>query len=117
MKRLYAVLPLLLLAVAGCGTAGSGGVGADDTTSIELKGTWVVSDISENGTPRDPVEGTQIQLEFDDRQLRIAAGCNSMSAEVTRAGTRLDVGPLMGTKMRCAPAPDGPGRLAGRPFH
>lgn len=51
MKRLYAVLPLLLLAVAGCGTAGSGGVGADDTTSIELKGIWVVSDISENGTP------------------------------------------------------------------
>lgn len=107
MKRLYAVLPLLLLAVAGCGTHDGDGNATDETTSMEIdvSGTWVVSEISESGSIRTPVDGTEIVIEFtDDRQLMIAAGCNSMSAEFTRTGADLEAGAMAQTEMGCDPA-------------
>lgn len=50
------------------------------------------------------VEGTQVRLTVEAGRLRIDAGCNSMSGELSLTGDRLVVGDLISTMMGCEPA-------------
>src|SRR4051794_31721273 len=70
MRRLLGVTAALLL-LAGCS-------GSDDAlTTNELDGN---SYTSTDVTGRDLVEGTTVELTFEDGHLAVAAGCNTQTA-------------------------------------
>ena len=70
MRRLLGVTAVLLL-LAGCG-------GSDDALATdELDGN---SYASTEVTGHDLVEGTTVDLAFEDGKLAVAAGCNTMTA-------------------------------------
>lgn len=104
MRSLRALpVAVLLLVLAGCGDEGGGtpltpvDTGPDGTT-------YVVTAITEAGTPRPLVEGTEIRLGFDGGQLSITAGCNSMSGRYELSDGTLTVESLATTEMGCDPA-------------
>ncbi|MGH3489606.1 MAG: META domain-containing protein [Actinopolymorphaceae bacterium] len=109
-RGLLGSLALLVAAggVAGCGGGvttvlpGSGS-GADD----RLPGrTYLSTDVTDEGAPRQLVDGTRISLGFtDDGRVLAQAGCNSMSGQATIDDGRIDVdGGLATTEMGCDPA-------------
>jgi heat shock protein HslJ len=103
--RILRALPVavLLLVVAGCGDEG----GSTPLTPVDggPEGTtFVVTTVTEAGTPRPLVEGTEIRLRFDDGQLSITAGCNSMSGRYRLVDGTLTVESLATTEMGCDPA-------------
>lgn len=103
--RILRALPVavLLLVVAGCGDEG----GTTPLTPVEPGPdgtTYVVTAVTEAGKPRPLVDGTEIRLRFDDGQLSITAGCNSMSGRYELADGTLTVESLATTEMGCDPA-------------
>lgn len=92
-------LVALLTLVSGCG----GGSPSAPAAGAELRGrTFESSAVTENGAPRALVPGTRVSLAFtDDGRLRAQAGCNTMSAPVTLAGNRLELGEFATTTMGC----------------
>jgi heat shock protein HslJ len=102
--RILRALPVaaLLLVVAGCGDDGTTPLtpvdgGLDGTT-------YVVTAVTDAGKPRPLVDGTEIRLRFDDAQLSITAGCNSMSGRYAFSDGTLSVESLATTEMGCDPA-------------
>lgn len=115
--RLGVVLALPLL-LAGCGDSGddSGPVGR---TVPLLDGTsWIATGITENGTARALVPGSELRVEFVDGSISINAGCNGMGGNYTLSEeAELATGALAGTEMGCdQPLMDQDAWLAGTVF-
>lgn len=86
---------------AGCGGDDAFDVGSG---SGGLRGrTFLSESVSEDGSPRDLVGGTRIQLTFHEGRLMAYAGCNSLGGPVDVEGDRLFVGGLTTTEIGCAP--------------
>lgn len=103
--RILRALPVavLLLVVAGCGDEGGSTPIAPVDGSLDGT-TYVVTGVTEAGRSRPLVEGTEIRLRFDDEQLSITAGCNSMSGRYELLDGMLTVESLATTEMGCDPA-------------
>jgi len=108
-------LPLLLaagalalpLTLGGCGdetgpgTGGSDpGTGPDDGTALP-EGRYVVSEVTDGGTPRPLVEGSTIRIRLQDGTLTVNAGCNHLFGDYRLEGDRLTLSRLGGTEMGC----------------
>jgi heat shock protein HslJ len=106
MIRIAGVAFCLAVLVAGCASGGAGGpAGSDGQTAVQLDGrTFLSTAVTQNGAPRQLVEGTRIRLRFGEGRLNADAGCNQLSGEYTVDGTALAVGQLAMTEMACMPA-------------
>lgn len=109
MTPFYRLVLLVFVGVllTGCGSAakdddpaGNGGSNSP-TARSDLDVTYVVSGITEAGKKRSLVSGSEIRFAFQDGQLRITAGCNSMSGAYRLEGSRLTVESLATTEMGC----------------
>ena len=100
-----AAAALLMVGLAGCGAdaaeqaddAGGKGAGVSRTPT----GTFVSTEVTEDGKPKKLVRGTLISLRFSDGQINANAGCNSMSGPARFEGGTLIVSDLAMTEMGC----------------
>lgn len=105
--RAVALIALFGVLVFGCGSDGekADGAGIDApsarTPSTTLDVTYVVTGATEKGAKRALAPGSEIRLAFSEGQLRITAGCNSMSGAYRLDGSRLSVESLATTEMGC----------------
>ncbi|ALG13621.1 META domain-containing protein [Kibdelosporangium phytohabitans] len=99
MRRVVIVGALGLLA-AGCG---GGGTTAPGGNQPNLSGQVFLSkSVTEDGKPRQLVDGTRIRLEFTQQgEIRVRAGCNHMSGPVDTSNSRLSADGLAVTDMGC----------------
>lgn len=98
--RATAALALL----GGLTACGSTPTDVHSQPELPSPSTYVVTGVTQNGTPRALVKDTQIRLRFADGRLTLTAGCNTMSGGYTLDGTLLRVSSLASTEMGCAPA-------------
>lgn len=89
------------LVVAACGESTES---VDVTSSIEGRQFWSTS-VIEDGEPRPLVDGTRIQLRFDNGNIGASAGCNSMGGSYaiasSNSGGILEVTDMAMTEMGC----------------
>jgi heat shock protein HslJ len=103
---LLGIVPVAVLAVAGCGIdpvePGEGPArGSSPADPGALHGRTFTS---KTITERALVPGTSVELRFtDDGRLVANAGCNTISGTVTLTGGRLDAPDLSITEMGCDP--------------
>lgn len=97
----------MAVALAGC-AVGLPGSGQPDGGPPSLVGrTFVASSVTEDGEPRPPVEGTEIEVSFPEPgRLAASAGCNDMGGTVEAQPRQLVVGDLAMTRMSCGPHRD-----------
>lgn len=68
---------------------------------LTLTGTsWVLGGLIEGSTASAPVEGSTVTVEFDADRVSGKA-CNTFGGGYTLEGDRIEVGPLMSTRMAC----------------
>lgn len=93
-RALFCVLAVLLVA-CGDEVAGSG--------SGELAGrTFLSQEVTEDGRPRELVDGTQVSVRFhDDGRLTVSAGCNTLHGDLTITADALEIGGVGMTEMGC----------------
>jgi heat shock protein HslJ len=102
LRRAAAVGGLFLLLTGGCARP-TGPGGAPDGWPSDR--TFIATSVTENGAPKELVEGSRIVLNFRaDGQLGAHAGCNSMSGAGRIESGALVVDELGMTEMGC---PDG----------
>jgi heat shock protein HslJ len=100
------LLLALVLATGACGRGRLPQAGAADSTGGEPWGrTFLSTSVTENGQPKQLVEGTRITLNFvaEGHRLGAQAGCNHMGGPASFEGGRLVVGDLATTEMGCDP--------------
>ena len=105
--RLVALLAVVVLAAA-CGDDDDGpvtaGDGPTDPGGQALAPHYVSVEVTEGGAPRPLVDGTDIQLRFDETSVGATLGCNSMSGTYRLDGDVLVVDDgLATTEMGCDP--------------
>ncbi|HYI60549.1 MAG TPA: META domain-containing protein [Acidimicrobiales bacterium] len=67
--------------------------------------TFVATEMTEDGAPRPLVEGTELRLAFAEDELRISAGCNSISRSYRFTGSGIELGDeAAATLIGCDPA-------------
>ena len=102
-----AVMAMVLVGAAGCGSDDSSG--AADDSSASASGSAVTTDdlegttyVSTTVTGHDLVEGSTISLSFEGPRMQLSAGCNIISAayDVTD-GTLAWTGDPAATMMAC----------------
>lgn len=69
-----------------------------------LAGSYVVTGITQAGTARELLPGSQLRLQFGHGSLTITAGCNTMSGGFVLDGDRITVASLASTEMGCSTA-------------
>lgn len=96
---------IVALFVAGCGSGNDPDPRPQETAQPELDGHeyWSTA-VTEDGSPRPLVEGTRIQLRFDEGRIGASAGCNSIGGAYAIHGARLAVSALSMTEIGCEPA-------------
>lgn len=95
-----AVLPMLLLTACGSLT-GPGGADVDGRS-------YLSTSVTDNGAPRELVDGTRVGLSFRDGTVTASAGCNTMAGSYRIVDQTLVVDNLGMTEMGC------PGDLAAQ---
>ena len=89
------------LVAAACGESTQS---VDITSSIEGRQFWSTS-VIEDGEPRPLVDGTRIQLRFDNGNIGASAGCNSMGGTYVISSSAsdgvLEVTDMAMTEMGC----------------
>jgi heat shock protein HslJ len=102
---------LIALTAAACGgddeavdAGDAGDAGSAGSIDLEDPGDYVADDISEGGSPRALVAGTEIAIRFTDGEVSANAGCNSIGGTYTLDGDVLRVHAVSMTEMGC----DGP---------
>ena len=102
--KVFVVGLLLMMAIAACSPAGSGGdvePGVDST--VDLTGTsWVLVEYGEEGSLKAVLPNTTITIEFEDGRINGSAGCNSYFGEATLSGNTLTISQIGATEMACA---------------
>lgn len=99
---------LALLALAGCASIdphvqeAKRLVRGDEPVVIGTLagGTWLVEDLNGGGV----IDDARLDLAFADGQLSGKSGCNNYRGAWQQDGSAIKLGPLMGTRMACAPA-------------
>ncbi|MBC7519998.1 MAG: META domain-containing protein [Sandarakinorhabdus sp.] len=99
---------LALLAMAGCASAdpyvkeGKRLVqGIEPVIAGTLAGgPWLVEDINGGGV----IDDARVDLAFAEGRVSGRSGCNRFSGDWQQAAQAIKLGPLMGTRMACAPA-------------
>ena len=106
MIRVLGAALCLAVLTSACASGGGGGpAGGDGQGGPQLDGrTFLSTEVTENGAPRQLVDGTRIRLRFEAGRLNADAGCNQLSGEYTVDGTALVVGQLAMTEMACMPS-------------
>jgi heat shock protein HslJ len=103
------LLPVALVAALALGACGRGGTiqaGSAGAAGEEPWGrTFLSTEVTENGQPKQLVAGTRITLTFveDGHRISANAGCNSMGGQAAFDGGRLTVDDLATTEMGCDP--------------
>lgn len=103
-----ALLLALVAALAACGPDGEAAADGTPAPSAPLLGTkWVVTGlVDDRGTTAVPA-GVDAYLVFADDRLTGSGGCNRLSAPLTfPADGRVEVGPVITTKMACGDVKD-----------
>jgi heat shock protein HslJ len=102
--RLGVVLALPLV-LAACGDSGGNDPGATGRTVPLLDDTsWIATKITEGGSPRALVPGSELRIDFVDGNISISAGCNGMGGSYHLSDeSELSTGSLAGTEMACHP--------------
>lgn len=99
---------LVLLALAGCASMdphvqeAKRLVRGDEpviTGTLE-GGVWLVEDVNGGGV----IDNARLDASFADGKLSGRAGCNRYNGGWKQDGATIDIGPLMSTRMACAPA-------------
>ena len=86
-------LALLILALAGC-------AGTHSPSAPSIVGLWAAQDIAGASVPAD----TRVTLSlYGDGRAVGHAGCNNYTPSYKRTGGGITFGPLISTKMACAP--------------
>jgi heat shock protein HslJ len=86
----------VLLVACGDEVAGSGS--GDDL----LGHTFLAQGVTEDGAPRELVDGTQISVRFhDDGRLTASAGCNTLLGDLTITDDALEIAGVGITEMGC----------------
>lgn len=88
---------MLALAASACGESTQS---VDVTSSIEGRQFWSTS-VTEDGEPRPLVDGTRIQIRFDEGNIGASAGCNSMGGTYSISDGVLEVTDMAMTEMGC----------------
>ncbi|MFN8193548.1 MAG: META domain-containing protein [Nocardioidaceae bacterium] len=101
LRRTSALLPVLALALAACGSqtgsaSDGGGSGAPDD------GAYVVTTATVDGQDHPLVDGAQVVLTVDGGRISLTGGCNQMSGDADWSGDALTLGALASTEMACA---------------
>jgi heat shock protein HslJ len=97
------VAPVLAAVAAACSAAG--GAPSPSPSPPALSGrTFLSTAVTVNGTPKPLVDGTRIQVRFEEARLVAQAGCNQMSGRWALDGITLRVDELATTAMGCDPA-------------
>lgn len=94
--KFFLVLITALLMV-GCSTQAVPGGRNDQLTGR----TFFSTAVTEDGTPRDPVPGTRIRLDFADGRVSATAGCNTLGGTYGLRDGVLEVSELLMTQMGC----------------
>jgi heat shock protein HslJ len=99
---------LALLALAGC--AGTNAHlqegkrlvrGGEPVIAGTLAGgPWLVEDVNGGGV----IDAARLDLTFAENRVSGKSGCNSYGGAWRQDGATIKLGPLMGTRMACAPA-------------
>jgi heat shock protein HslJ len=98
MRLLVLLCALPVLALAACGTvAGTGGQAVGGRTFLS-------TGVTEDGRPRELVDGSRVTLAFEEGRLRASAGCNTMGGNYRLDGRSLVTDQLAMTEMGCPPA-------------
>jgi heat shock protein HslJ len=99
--RTSAAALALAAVLAGCGAVDQGAASLP-TDQPGPRGTFLSTEVTEDGKPRVLAERTRVNLRFtDDGRLLATAGCNSLSGPVAVRGDRLVVSDLAMTDMGC----------------
>ena len=99
VRRAVAAAITLVATLAGCGQSSDDA--APRTGPGGPSGEYVVTAVTDGGTDRPLVPGSEIRLTFRDGQLGAQAGCNHLSAAYEIDGDQLTAGPMGGTEMGC----------------
>ncbi len=98
LPRFGALLPALLLAVAGCRTTAADPEPAP-LTALPEGSAWALSGSDVAGL--DVEAAGRVTLQVEDGRLAGNSGCNGFSAAYTLVDGRLSLGPVMATKRAC----------------
>ena len=104
--RYGALVGVLLLVLAACGSDSKSGSSSNSTTTTKPGGDltgvhWVLSEDTDLGVP---TTGVVVTADFADGRMSGNSGCNSYSASFKVSGDAMTLGPAAGTKMACPPA-------------
>src|SRR5262245_3841909 len=94
---------ILIFAVAGgAGVVTADGPGPDPFDGVRLDGrTFLSTSVIEGGTAHILVPGTRIRMSFENRKVRVDAGCNVMMGRYVMDGPRLVINGLAMTEKTC----------------
>jgi len=95
--RRFALLLTSFAALSACGA------GSELAESLEGREFWSVQ-VVEDGSDRELVPGTRIQIRFQEGNVGASAGCNSLGGQASFDGDTLVVGDMSMTEMGCDPA-------------
>ena len=105
--RRFALLPLVLLALAFAACGGDdGGSGSDGGTQdpAALEGqSWILTQMLSAGGQTQILD-VGVSASFDGTTISGNAGCNSYHASYEASGNEISFGPVAGTKMACPEA-------------
>ncbi|MDN5894947.1 MAG: META domain-containing protein [Nocardioides sp.] len=104
MSRILFWLALpLMFAVSSCGGDSDDTVARDpDPVPSALEGrTLVVTEATEGGVEHELVRGSQVRFTFRAEEVRIAAGCNTLTGSYRFADGQLEVDDLASTEIAC----------------
>jgi heat shock protein HslJ len=102
--RRFALLPLVLLALAFAACGGDdGGSGSDGGTQdpAALEGeSWILTQMLTAGGQTEIVQ-TGVSAQFDGSTISGNAGCNAYHASYEATGSEISFGPIAATKKIC----------------
>lgn len=104
--KLLVLFAGLAIATAGCGTetgttTTSNPKPQNEDTRLEGR-SFLSTEVTENGKPRDLYEDTRVELRFTDKgELLVEAGCNHKQTTVDTADGRLAITDVTTTEMAC----------------
>lgn len=98
------VIALLLALLTGCGLVdGPGGTGEGSGDAPDVDGrAFLSTEVTREGEPAELVDGSRARISFDDGQVSVQAGCNTLFGGYRVEAGVLRVDAMGGTTMGCS---------------